>query len=121
MDLGYPCTAESKPKHRYPPAEQPWMDPRNDREGGGIRSKCNFKKCAKYQIYFIKPGDLVLDPTRPPRLKAKPMAGRWQAAPLSLMCVLFLNENVNPLILQRGIIDRKSNITIGTPWMGIGP
>ena len=28
-------------------------------------------------FYFTKPGDLVLDPTRPPRLKAKPMAGRW--------------------------------------------
>jgi len=27
-------------------------------------------------FYFTKPGDLVLDPTRPPRLKAKPMAGR---------------------------------------------
>ena len=29
--------------------------------------------------YFSRQNDLVFDPTRPPRLKAEPMAGRWPA------------------------------------------
>ena len=45
---------------------------------------------------------------------------QWLAERLSLMCAFSLGENVNLLILQRGIIDRKSNITIGTPVMGFG-
>ncbi len=48
-------------------------------------------------LYFTKPGDLVLDPTRPPRLKAEPMAGRWQAVVLFRIRVLPLIENAGRL------------------------
>lgn len=47
--------------------------------------------------YFSDQGDLVLDPTRPPRLKAEPMAGRWQAAVLFRIRVLPLIENAGRL------------------------
>jgi len=39
-------------------------------------------------FYFTKEGDLVFDPTRPPRLKAEPMAGRWRVAALSRIPLL---------------------------------
>ena len=73
-------------------------------------------------FYFTKPGDLVLDPTRPPRLKAKPMAGRWQGVALCLMCALFLSENASLLILQPGTIARIAvrilNLNTGESYTG---
>jgi len=37
------------------------------------------------------------------------------------MCAFSLSENVNPLILQRGIIERISITTTGIPKIGSGP
>ena len=71
-------------------------------------------------FYFTKPGDLILDPTRPPRLKAKPMAGRWPAEALSLMCAFSLGENVNLLISQSGTIVLRYCAITGTPGIGSG-
>ncbi len=48
-------------------------------------------------FYFTNQGDLVFDPTRPPRLKAEPMAGRWRAAVLFRIRVLPLIENAGRL------------------------
>jgi hypothetical protein len=39
---------KGQPKH-YHPLKPPWMAPGADHEGSGVRSKCSFKNCAKYQ------------------------------------------------------------------------
>jgi len=36
-------------KLKHHPLKSPGLDPREDREGDGVGSKCRFKNCAKYQ------------------------------------------------------------------------
>jgi hypothetical protein len=72
---------------------------------------------AHIMYYFSDQGDLVFDPTRPPRLKAEPMAGRWRAVAWLLTPVWPLTGDVGALIWKIGRIhDRKSN-----PISGISP
>jgi hypothetical protein len=52
--------------------------------------------------YFSDQNDLVFDPTRPPRLKAKPMAGRWLAVEWWLTPALRLTGNVGALTWMIG-------------------
>jgi len=67
--------------------------------------------------YFSDQNDLVFDPTRPPRLKAEPMAGRWQAVEWLLTHVWLSTGDVGALtwMIDR-IHDRKLN-----PISGISP